>query len=206
MHLIRVPEGPAGDNVASGSRVASGFMISSEAAEKPYFLALLQFVDWLYYSDSGLEYAKYGVEGTTFTKDGDTRALAADVDWNGVNPTGTKKLNADFGFSNGVWMLANGSTDDLIRGLNTEATNEFIDAMADKTELPLVPSAPLDEMQQEQITLWQAALNDSVTQNTAAFILGQRPMSEWDDWQTELKGLNVDQYVDTFNQALAAKG
>ena len=25
-------------------------------------------------------------------------------------------------------------------------------------------------MQQEQITLWQAALNDSVTQNTAAFI------------------------------------
>ena len=35
MHLIRVPEGPAGDNVASGSRVASGFMISSKAAEKP---------------------------------------------------------------------------------------------------------------------------------------------------------------------------
>ena len=51
VHLIRVPEGPAGDNVASGSRVASGFMLSSEAAEKPYFLALLQFVDWLYYSD-----------------------------------------------------------------------------------------------------------------------------------------------------------
>ncbi|GEL97887.1 ABC transporter substrate-binding protein [Cellulomonas terrae] len=206
VHLIRVPEGPAGDNVASGSRVASGFMISSEAAEKPHFLALLQFVDWLYYSDGGLEYAKYGVEGTTFTKDGETRTLAADVDWNGVNPAGTKKLNADLGFSNGVWMLANGTTDDLIRGLNTAATNEFIDAMADKTELPLVPSAPLDEMQQEQITLWQAALNDSVTQNTAAFILGQRPLSEWDDWLTELKGLNVDQYVDTFNQALAAKG
>jgi putative aldouronate transport system substrate-binding protein len=206
VHLIRVPEGPAGDNVAAGGRAVSGFMMSSKVAEKPYFLALLQFADWLYYSDSGLEFAKYGVEGTTFTKDGDTRALAADVDWNGVNPSGTKKLNADFGFSNGVWMLANGTTDDLIRGLNSDATNEFIDVMADKTELPLVPSAPLDEMQQEQITLWQAALNDSVNQNTAAFILGQRPMSEWDAWQTELKGLNVDQYVDTFNQALAAKG
>ncbi|NUU15960.1 extracellular solute-binding protein [Cellulomonas humilata] len=206
VHLIRVPEGPAGDNVASGSRVASGFMLSSKAAEQPNFLALLQFADWLYYSDNGLEFAKYGVEGTTFTKDGETRTLAADVDWNGVNPAGTKKLNADFGFSNGVWMLANGTTDELIRGLNTEATNEFVDAMADKTELPLTPSAPLDELQQEQITLWQAALNDSVTQNTAAFILGQRPMSEWDAWQTELKGLNVDQYVETFNTALAAKG
>ncbi len=61
-------------------------------------------------------------------------------------------------------------------------------------------------MQQEQVTLWQSALNDSVTQNTAAFILGKRPMSEWDAWMTELKGLNVDQYVDTYNQALAAKG
>jgi putative aldouronate transport system substrate-binding protein len=205
VHLIRVPEGPAGDNVASGSRVASGFMLSSKAAEQPNFLALLQFVDWLYYSDNGLQYAKYGVEGTTFTKDGDTRKLAADVDWNGVNPTGTKKLNADFGFSNGVWMLANGSSDELIQGLNTPATNDFVQAMADKKELPLTPSAPLDEMQQEQITLWQAALNDSVTQNTAAFILGQRPMSDWDKWQTELKGLNVDQYVETFNQALSAK-
>jgi putative aldouronate transport system substrate-binding protein len=206
VHLIRVPEGPAGDYVAPGGRVVSGFMISSKAAEKPNFLALLQFADWLYYSDSGLEFAKYGVEGTTFTSEGDTRTLAPDVDWNGVNPAGTKKLNVDFGFSNGVWMLANGTTDELIRSLNTEATNEFIDAMSDKTELPLVPSAPLDEMQQEQITLWQAALNDSVTQTTAAFILGQRPMSEWDDWQAELKGLNVDQYVETFNQALAAKG
>jgi putative aldouronate transport system substrate-binding protein len=150
VHLIRVPEGPAGDYVAPGGRVVSGFMISSEAAEKPNFLALLQFADWLYYSDSGLEFAKYGVEGTTFTSEGDTRALAPDVDWNGVNPAGTKKLNVDFGFSNGVWMLANGTTDELIRSLNTEATNEFIDAMSDKTELPLVPSAPLDEMQQEQ--------------------------------------------------------
>ncbi len=205
VHLIRVPEGPAGDNVASGSRTASGFMISSKAAEQPNFLALLQFVDWLYYSDNGLEFAKYGVEGTTFTKDGDTRNLAADVDWNGVNPAGTKKLNADFGFSNGVWMLANGSTDELIQGLNTQATNDFVSAMSNKKELPLPPSAPLDEMQQEQITLLQAALNDSVTQNTAAFILGQRPLSDWDKWQSELKGLNVDQYVDTYNQALAAK-
>ena len=206
VHLIRVPGGPAGDNVASGSRAASGFMMSSKAAENPNFLALLQFADWLYYSDQGLEFAKFGVEGTTFTKDGDTRTLAADLDWNGVNPAGTKKLNADFGFSNGVWSLANGSTDSLISGLNTEAANEFVESMSDKEELPLTPTAPLDELQQEQVTLWQSALNDSVTQNTAAFIVGKRPMSEWEDWMTELKGLNVDQYVDTYNQALAAKG
>ena len=201
-----MPEGPAGDNVASGSRAASGFMLSSKAAEQPHFLALLQFVDWLYYSDRAWSSRSTRVEGTTYTKDGDTRALAPDVDWNGVNPAGTKKLNADFGFSNGVWSARQRVHRRAHPGLNTDATNAFIETMSSKEELPLAPTAPLDEMQQEQVTLWQSALNDSVLQNTAAFILGQRPMSEWDAWQTELKGLNVDQYVDTYNQALAAKG
>jgi putative aldouronate transport system substrate-binding protein len=204
--LIRVPGGPAGDNVAAGSRIASGFMLSADAKEQPHFLALLQWIDWLYYSDQGIEFAQWGVEGTTYTNDGGTRTLAADVDWNGLNPTGTKKLNADFGFSNGVFMFANGTTDELIGSMQTESTREFVGSMSDKEELPLAPTAPLDEMQQEQVTLWQSALNDSVLQNTAAFILGSRPLSEWDAWMTELQGLNVDQYVDTYNPALAAKG
>ncbi|WP_426592558.1 extracellular solute-binding protein [Cellulomonas sp. McL0617] len=203
VHLIRVPSGPGGDNVAAGGRVASGFMISAKAASQPNFLATLQFADWLYFSDEGLEFAKWGVAGTTFDKDASgTRTLAADVDWNGVNPTGTKKLNADFGFSNGVFMLANGSADDVIKGMNSDESNAFVQAMSSKKELPLPPAAPLSADQQEQITLWQTALNDSVTQNTAAFISGKRPMSEWGSWMTELKGLNVDQYVQTFNDTL----
>jgi len=206
LRLIRVPAGPGGDNVAAGSRTASGFMLSSKVKDKPYFQALLQFVDWLYYSDEGLEFAKWGVEGTTFTKDGGKRALAADVDWNGLNPGGTKLLNADFGFSNGVFMLANGSSDEEVMSMSSDEVVEFVESMADKTELPLAPTAPLDEMAQEQVTLLQSALNDSVVQNTAAFILGKRPMSDWDAWLGELKGLNVDQYVETYNQALANRG
>jgi putative aldouronate transport system substrate-binding protein len=206
VHLMRVPSGPGGDNVAAGGRQASGFMISASAAKQPNFLALLQFADWLYYSDEGLTFAKYGVEGTTYTKDASgALKLAADVDWNGVNPAGTKKLNADFGFSNGVFMLANGSADSIIKGMNNDTTNQFVSAMSTKKELPLAPTAPLSADVQEQATLWQTALNDSVMQNTAAFITGKRPMADWDKWQTELKALNVDQYVDAYNQALANK-
>ena len=54
---------------------------------------MLQFLDWLYYSDEGLEFAKCGVEGTTFTKDGDDpRARAPTSTGSGVNPAGTKNL------------------------------------------------------------------------------------------------------------------
>ena len=206
VHLLRVPSGPGGDQVASGGRQASGFMISAKAKDQPNFLALLQFVDWLYYSDEGLTFAKWGVEGTTYTKDASGNLkLAADVDWNGVNPAGTKKLNANFGFSNGVFMLANGSADSIIKGMNNDVTNQFVQAMSTKKELPLAPTAPLSADSQEQVTLWKTALNDSVMQNTAAFITGKRPMADWDKWMTELKGLNVDQYVQAYNDALANK-
>ncbi len=202
LRLLRVPSGPAGDNVSAGSRTGPGFMLSAKAAENPNFLALLQFVDWLYYSDEGIEFAKWGVEGTTYTKDGDTRTLADDVDWNGLNPGAPKLLNADFGFSNGVFMLTNGSSDELVASTSSDEVKEFVEEMSTKTELPLAPAAPLEEMEQEQVNLWQTSLNDAVTQGTAAFILGKRPLSEWDAFVGELKALNMDQYVATFNTAL----
>ena len=169
------PAGPAGDNVASGSRAASGFMLSSEVAEQPELPRAPAVRGLAVLLRRGPRVRQVGRRGHHVHRRGRrTRTLAADVDWNGVNPAGTKKLNADFGFSNGVWSLANGSTDTLDPGAATpRSANEFVEAMADKTELPLTPSAPLDEMQQEQVTLWQSALNDSVTQNTAAFILGR---------------------------------
>jgi len=203
LRLIRVPSGPAGDNVAAGSRTGPGFMLSSQAAESPHFLALLQFVDWLYYSDEGVEFAKWGVEGTTYTKDGGVRTIAEDVDWNGLNPGAPKLLNADFGFSNGVFMLTNGASDELVASTSTDEVKQFVEEMSTKTELPLAPAAPLDELEQEQVNLWQTSLNDAVTQATAAFILGKRPMSEWDAFVGELEALNMDQYVATYNEALA---
>lgn len=68
---IVVPAGPAGDNLAGGTRFESGIVFSADAAENDNFVAMLQFVDWLYYSDEGLEFAKWGIEGETFTKDAD---------------------------------------------------------------------------------------------------------------------------------------
>jgi putative aldouronate transport system substrate-binding protein len=108
LELITVPGGPAGDLIPGGTRRESGLMFSSKAAESDHFLAMLQFVDWLYYSDEGLEFAKWGVEGETYNKDADgVRTLGSDIGWNAINPGAPKMLNADFGYSNGVFLLAN---------------------------------------------------------------------------------------------------
>lgn len=199
--MIRVPAGPAGD-IQAGTRLVSGLMLSSTAAEEDDFLAMLQFIDWLYYSDEGLEFAKWGVEGETYTKaDDGTRTLAADVDQNGLNPGAPKSLNVDFGYHNGVWMLEHGSSDELDRSMLRPEVVEFVESMSDKELAPVPPPAPLDELEREQVSLWQTSLRDHVYQNTAAFILGQRPLSEWDAYVAELEGKNMQQYLDVVNGA-----
>ena len=199
--MIRVPAGPAGD-VLAGSRLVSGLMLSSSAAEEDDFLAMLQFIDWLYYSDEGLEFAKWGVEGETFTREGDTRVLMPDIDQNGLNPGAPKTLNVDYGYHNGVWMLEHGSSDELDRSMLRDEVVEFVESMSDKELAPVAPPAPLDELEREQVSLWQTALRDHVLQNTAAFILGQRDLSEWDAYVAELEGKNMQQYLDVVNAAL----
>lgn len=202
MSMIRVPAGPAGDYFQSGQRLVSGFMLSSSAAESEDFLALLQFLDWLYYSDEGLEFAKWGVEGTTYTVDADgTRVLNEDITAMGLNPGAPENLQADYGFSNGVWTLAHGSTLDLDRSMLRDETLTFLDQMSTKAIRDLPPPAPLNEIEREQVSLYQSALRDHVYQNTAAFILGQRSMDEWDDYVAELEGMNMTAYLDFVNAA-----
>ena len=92
-------------------------MISTKARDSKNFVAMMQFVDWLWYSDAGQEFAKWGVEGTTYTKDASDDAHARpDVDFVGLNPTGTKHLQKDFGFHQRR-ASPTAAAHDLIRGL-----------------------------------------------------------------------------------------
>ena len=200
LRKIRVPSGPAGD-IFGNSRLQSGIMLSADAAEDENFVAMLQFIDWLYYSDEGLEFAKWGIEGTTYTREGDERTLAADVDWLGLNPDATTDLRVDYGFMNGVFMLEHGSSDELVRSLIDEEEIAWQETMADKEQAEVPPPAPLDELEREQASLYETALLDAVRQNTLAFITGQRDLSEWDAYVAELEGQNLTAYLDIVNAA-----
>ena len=202
-HLV-VPAGPAGNlmDATTGGQFESGIALSTKAAERDDFVALLQFVDWLYYSDEGLEFAKWGVEGETFTTEADgTRTLAEDVDWGGLNPGAEKMLNTDFGFYNGVFSLAHGSTSDLVKSTLTPEVQAFLDEMNAKDVAENGPGIAMDEMQREEASLTQTNLQDLVMTASAQFILGDRPLDEWDTYVTELENAGLQTYVDTVNEA-----
>jgi putative aldouronate transport system substrate-binding protein len=197
---IPTPTGPMGDTKA-GTRLESGLMISSKARNSKNFVAMMQFVDWLFYSPQGKLFAKWGVEGTTYTGsvDDGTFKLAPDVNWGGLNPAGTKNLQVEYGFLNGVFIYG-GST----KLLNSQFPKEEVayqEVMRSRKNQPLNPPHPFNAEEREQATLWETALLDHVNQQTLKFILGQRPMSDWNAYTEELKGKNMVRYVDLVNGA-----
>jgi len=193
------PIGPAGE-IKNWSRLENGIMISSKAKDSPNFVAMMQFIDWLWYSDEGQQFAKWGVDGVTYSKDGSgKRTLTSDVDFVGLNPKGTKHLQKDFGFSNGIF--AYGGTTELLNSTFSPEEQEYQKVMNARTAIATPPPHPYTADEQEQIGLWETPLKDYVKQQTLRFVLGQRPLSEWDTFVSELNGKGAKDYVALVNKA-----
>ena len=175
-------------------------MISSKARESKNFVAMMQFVDWLWYSDEGQEFARWGVEGTTFAKDGSGKhSLASDVDMIGLNPGAPKHLQKDFGFANGVFSY--GGKPELVQAFFSEEEQEFQAVMNARPARQVPPPYPLSDEEREQVSLWATPLRDHVYQATLQFALGQRDLAQWDAYVAELKSKNMDAYLETVNKA-----
>ncbi|CAL9291863.1 ABC transporter substrate-binding protein [Streptomyces sp. SudanB52_2052] len=199
IEMVPVPIGPAGPVVLGGSRLENGLMISSKALKSDSFVAMMQFVDWLWYSDEGQRLARWGVEGVTYTRSGSRYELKPGISLMGSDPDAPKDMQKDFGFYNGVF--AYGGSWELVSSMFSPDEKKFQDAMAQRKQLPIDPAHPLQSFEQEQATLWETPLKDTVIQNTLRFVLGKRPLSEWDAYVSELKSKNMQQFVDLHNKA-----
>ncbi|MGQ8873086.1 ABC transporter substrate-binding protein [Paenibacillus sp. TSA_86.1] len=194
---ITVPGGPKGQ-LMSGSRLENGVMISGKIKDSDNFKAILQFIDWLYYSDEGQEFTKWGVENETYTKEGGKRKLADDVNYNGLNPKGTKDLRVDFGFSGGVF--AYGGTTELLQSMFSDEELEFQKNMKETKEvIPAEPPIPYSSEDRERVTLMSTPLKDYTDQNTLKFIIGERKLSEYDTFLKELESQGLSNYVKLAN-------
>lgn len=197
---IPVPLGPAGATVV-GSRLDAGLLISSKAANNPNFIAMLQFIDWLWYSDAGMLYARWGIEGTTYTgsvADG-TFQLEPTVDWSGLHPNAKIEINTQYGFYNGVFSV--GGSTQLMQTQYPAAELAFQKTMDARTPLPVNPPAPLTTLQSQTATTTGTSLMDYVQSQTVGFITGKRPLSQWNAFQSELQGKGSANFLNIFTTA-----
>ncbi|KQR10968.1 extracellular solute-binding protein [Cellulomonas sp. Leaf334] len=200
---IAPPGGEAGQ-VVEPRNFWNGFMLTAEAKNHPNFIAMLQFLDWLYYSPEARDLLRWGVEGETYTKSDDgkyTLDPEFSLDAFSINPDAETDILKDLGYSNDV--LA-GSTESraLKESYNAPQYVEYIDSvLSTRTPRDPFPPAPLDEAELEQASLLATPLKDTVDTNTLRFILGERPLSEWDAYVGELESQNLQGYLDLINGA-----
>jgi len=193
------PAGPKG-SVLAGNHLENGIMFSSKAKDNPNFNQMLHFVDWLWYSDEGQELSKWGVEGTTYTKENGVRKLTSDVTFQTLNPTGTKDLRKQYGFSGGVF--AYGGSQDLYLSMLSPADVAFQTAV-DKTMtiLPQAPPVLFSSDEREEANLISKPLTDYVNQMSLKFMVGNQSLdTNWDDYVNQCKTKGSDKLVDMTNK------
>lgn len=200
---IAPPGGEAG-MVVEPRNFWNGFMLSSDVAESPNFLATLQFLDWLYYNPDANEMVRWGVEGETYDKADDGKiTLKPDfsLDAFSINRGAPTDIKTDLGWSNDV--LA-GSTESraLKESYNSPQYVDYVDTvLSSRTPRDPNPPAPLDEGELEQASLMSTPLSDAVKTATLQFILGDRDLSEWDAYVAELEAAGMQRYVDLIDGA-----
>jgi putative aldouronate transport system substrate-binding protein len=200
--LIAVPTGPFGDRVFGG-RLENGIALRADVKDDPHFVALMQFVDWLWFSDAGQEFAKFGQEGTTYTKSADGKiTLDPGITMGSFNVGAPKQLQKDFGVWNGAFVYG-GSTALMHAGYTPEEAAFYTAQLDGRTVLPLSPPAPFNENENEQATLIRTPLMDHVMKESLKFILGTRPFSDWDKFVSEVNGLGANDYLKLVNDAQA---
>lgn len=200
-----IPGGPAGQ-VVRGERVdTGGIMFPSRIAKQENFIAILQYVDWLYYSEEANEFTRWGIEGDTFKWDEETgrRTFLEPYTFQGIGE-GDKDIRLEAGYGNGLFDCGQ-SAEQNYSWMNEEEI-AYQEAMNERREvLPPNPAAPLTDAETEQISLINNSINDAVATATMEFISGRRALDDasWEAFKTEMSNLNYQTVVDIMNDARA---
>lgn len=203
LYMVVAPGGPAGLLQIENSKLENGIMIAQKALDElgeQDFIKMLRFVDWLWYSPEGQMLSLWGVEGETYTMDGENVILNSDISFNGMNPDASKKLNVDYGFGGG--MFAYGGSNWLRTSKMTEGERSFNNRIYEyRVDRPLIPPYMANEEESEELNLISTPLIDATKAWIQKFITGQADIeTQWEAYKAELESLGVNTYVTQVNE------
>lgn len=195
-------EGTDGAHTQPKSRVGAGIMFPAATAERDDFEQVVRKIDDMFYGEENAKVWCLGVEGTTYTMDGDTIVYSDDLknSDNGI----LKQLQIDYGCgaagTQQVWVLDQELTkyDD-----NYKAINEEVAKMDDAIQS--IPPTPLfDDLTAEDAASLSTPLADKFEVWADAFITGAKDVdADWDTYVSEMKDLGIDEYCQMYNDNLA---
>lgn len=208
-------EGPAGAHHQPKSRTGAGIMFPMATAERPEFEQIVRAIDQMFYSEECAKIWCLGVEGVTYTMDGDkvvyTDEIANSAD--GIY----KYMQVQYGCGadpvQQVWILDRELTK---YDENYAEINAKVAAMGDVIQ-PIPPAPVFDEDTAEEANSLQTPLADQIWIWMDAFVysgvnggddsngIGARDPNSDADWNAyidAMKALQIDEFCQMYNDHL----
>lgn len=205
MVAMKMPKGPTGRSgiIAKSAAMANSGTLISSKVENPE--AAIRFIDWIY-SEEGRYATAYGVLGETFEIDpADGRPYYTAQMKTTDNPEG-KDMIKDFGWTYYMdkYEFVSGYLKPAPGG--EEVPDNLWVSSREKVEgngevIPADPVLNYSEDQTKVIRTQGVAVRDHFKANIDKFIMGTRPISEWDAFVNELKDLGVEDLTKAYNDA-----
>ncbi len=201
LNLLPPLEGPAGAHTQPKNRTGSGIIFPSKTAKRADFEQIVKAVDEMFYSPEMAEMWSLGVEGITYTKNGDKIEYTDEI----VNSKEGiyKYMQLKYGLGVAVTQLVWKLDRELSKyDENYGRINNIVAGMKDAIQ-PIPPTPKFDDLQAEEIGLLRASLSDTFNVWADAFITGKKSVeTDWDAYVKEMNDKNIERYVQLCNDNL----
>ena len=152
----------------------------------------MRYINW-FYSDEGSEIVSWGKEGVTHeVVDGKKRFIF---------PENENNAQILYGFQTiGSYLRIDPAAAEACMSEEQAATTDFA---LEHTHAELEPTTymSLSSAEASAIADYNTSLDTFVKENLQKFVLGQRPMSEWDKFQEELSQMPIAEVLAIYEQA-----
>ena len=191
-------EGPGGAHHQPKSRTGSGIMFPAKTAERDDFERIVRTIDEMFYSEENAKLWCLGVEGETYTMDGDKIVYSDEIanSADGIYKSMQLKYGCGSDVTQMVWINAREMSkyDENYAKINSEVA-----AMPDAIQ-PVPPTPQFDDLTAEDAASLRTPLGDTFEVWADAFITGKKSTdTDWDAYVAEMKNLSIDEYLQMYN-------
>lgn len=175
---LMVPKSPVGIQALPGiSRFRKGAAIPARVVREPYFRRLMEFLDWLFYSEEGQILSVWGEEGVTYEVSGGKKHFLPHIR-SLKFPAAPQEHSRDYGL-NTMFDLC--EVPDYEDAKKPQTIVRFLEeVLRRKLTEPLPPALQLSPEDQQAVSMLSGELNPYMTDMVKAFITGKSDIDR--DW------------------------
>lgn len=197
LNLYPVLSGPGGAHHQPRNRVGGGLMFPVGTAARPDFEQIVRKLDEVFYSEEAEKIWCLGIEGESYTMDGDKIVFAEDITSSPAGIFKTMQNAWGCGTIQMVWYL---DREMAKYDENFAAINATV-AQMDNAIQSVPPTPFFDDLTAEDAALMQTALYDAFEVWNDAFLTGKKSLeSDWDAYVQEMKDKGIEQFCALYNE------